>query len=122
MADLGYVQSLLRGIPDASTRSVLEQAFRHVLSNIRLGVPEHQTRATNLQSYWAVTTTPDTPDEEFSIAHGLGTAPSWAMQVLDMSQPGAKLVRLEVSRAADARRVYLRSPETNAPVTLLMEA
>lgn len=122
MADLGYCKTLIRGVPDERTRSVLDQVVTHILGNIRFGVPEHQTRATNLQAYWVSGTTPSVADQEFSIAHGLGTAPHWAVQVVDLSQPGAKSVRLEVTKAADARRIYLNSPETDAPVTLLVEA
>jgi hypothetical protein len=38
-----------------------------------------------------------------------------------LDQIGSKAVRLEVSRAADSQRVYLKSPETSAPITLELE-
>lgn len=122
MADLGYVKTLIRGIADEKTRNVLDQVFTHILSNIRLGVPEHQTRATNLQAYWQQSTSAS-DTSEFSIPHGFATAPSWAIPVLDLSQPGSKAGGFEVSRAADGRRVYLKAQagSTNAPITLLVE-
>lgn len=121
MADKGFIRTILQAVPDATTRRVLVQAFEHVLDNIRLGVPEHQTRAVNTQQYWQFSTTAASTGE-FSIAHGLQTTPRYAVAVLDLSQPGAKLVPLEVSRAADDARVYLKSTSTGAPIVLLVEA
>lgn len=122
MADLGYVRALLRGIPDDRTRSILEQAFTHVLGNIRIGVPEHQTRAVNLQAYFLQSTTPESTGE-FSIAHGLPSVPHYAIQLLELDRAGAKVVALEASRPADATRIYLKAPagSTNAAITLLVE-
>jgi hypothetical protein len=122
MADLGYVRSLLGGIKDAGDKKILVQVFEHVLGNIRLGVPDHQTRATNLQAYWQQSTSAS-DTSEFTIAHGLGAAPHFAIPVLDLAQPGAKAGGFEVSRAADSKRVYLKplAGSTNAPVTFLVE-
>lgn len=122
MADLGYVTSLIRGIPDERTRSVLEKVFTHVLSNIRIGVPEHQTRAVNLQCYWLQSTTA-TDTTEFSITHGLNTPPHYAIPVLELDRVGSKVGGLTVSRAADDKRIYLTADagSTNAGVTLLTE-
>jgi len=44
-----------------------------------------------------------------------------ALQVLDLSQPGATVVPLEVTRAADASRLYLKSTSTGAACWLLVE-
>ena len=120
MADLGYIKALLRQVPDQTTRRALEECFTHVLGNIRFGVPEHKTRAVNLQTYFMASTTAASTGE-FSIAHGLGSAPHLGIQVIDLSQPGAKAVPLEVSRAADGARVYLKSTSTSAPFWLLVE-
>lgn len=121
MADKGFIRTLTAAIPDQTTRRVTQQAFEHVLDNLRLGVPEHQTRAVNSQQYWLVGTTSSVASQEFSIAHGLQTTPRYAIPVLDVSQPGAKVVPLEVARAADARRLYLKSTSTSAAITLLIE-
>jgi hypothetical protein len=72
MADLGYCKTLIRGIPDEKTRNILDQLFTHVLGNLRFGVPEHQTRATNFQAYWQQSTSASESTTEFSISHGLG--------------------------------------------------
>lgn len=122
MADKGYIRALLSAVPDATTKRVLQQAFEHVLDNIRLGVPEHQTRATNLQAYWMTATTPADANEEFSIPHGLLTTPHYALAVLELDKAGSQTAVLEVTRPADARRIYLRSSSTSAPITLLVEA
>jgi hypothetical protein len=85
-----------------------------------MGVPDHQTRATNFQAYFEQSTTASDTGE-FSFAHGLGQTPHLAIPVLDLSQPGARMVPLEVSRAADGRRVYLKSTSTSAPMMVLVE-
>jgi hypothetical protein len=110
----------LRQVPDKDTRRALEECFTHVLGNIRFGVPEHQARAVNLQTYFQASTTASSTGE-FTVPHGLGLVPHLAIQVLDLSQPGAKVVPLEVSRAADASRLYLKSTSTAAPFWLLVE-
>lgn len=122
MADIGYVRTQLAGIADATTKRILTSVFEHVLGNLRHGEPEHQTRAENFQAYFqASTTASDTA--EFSIAHGLATTPSLAIPILDVRQVGAKLPQLEVSRAADSRRIYLKASagSTNAAFILLIE-
>jgi hypothetical protein len=123
MADLGYVKTILRGVKDEQTRNVLDQIFTHLMGNIRLGVPEHQTRATNMQAYWQQSTSAS-DTSVFTIAHGLQSAPHWAIPVLDLSQPGSKAGGFEVARAADSKRVYLKAQagSTNAPVTFLVES
>jgi hypothetical protein len=121
MADQGYVNSQLSAIPDATTQRVLKEVFKHVLGNLRFGVPEHQTRATNHQAYWLNSTTPAIANEEFSIAHGLPSTPHYALPVLELDKPGAQLVPLTVSRAADSKRVYFRSSSTSAPILILVE-
>ena len=122
MADIGFVNGMLNGIPDATTKRILKTVFEHVLGNLRFGEPEHQVRATNFQAYFeASTTASDT--SEFSIAHGLNAVPSLAIPVLDVQQVGAKFPQLEVSRAADNRRIYLKASagSTGAAFTLLIE-
>lgn len=122
MADLGYTLSLIRGIPDERTRSVMEKVLTHILTNIRFGVPEHQVRALNHQCYWLQSTTAS-DTSEFSIAHGLMTTPHYAIPVLELDKVGSKAGGVTVSRAADAQRIYLKADagSTNTPLTLLTE-
>ena len=122
MADVGYVTALLGGIPDEKTRRILVAVMDHVLNNLRLGVPDHQARATNLQAYWEQSTSAS-DTTEFSIVHGLPATPHWAIPLLDLSQAGAKAGGFQVSKAADVKRIYLKAEagSTNAPVTFLVE-
>jgi hypothetical protein len=121
MAKSSYVQTLL-GTLDSDTRRVFSGIFDYVLQNLRVGRPTDQARSENLQAYFLTGTTPAVADTEFSIAHGLASAPYLLMPVLDLQGVNAQLVPLYVTRAADASRVYLASPETNAAFTVLVEA
>jgi len=122
MADIGYIRSQLVGIKDETARRILTTIFEHVLGNLREGSPRHQTRSENFQRYWENSTTASDTGE-FSFAHGLVSTPQYAIPVLELDKPGAKLVPLEVSRAADNRRIYLKTSagSTNAPFLLLIE-
>ncbi len=96
---------------------VLRYAFKHV----QLGVPADKTAASNFGGRYYKGITPSTPNAEFSIPHGLGVKPYLAMQVLPLDQVGAKLIRLEVTRAADEQRAYFRSPDANAVFYVYVE-
>lgn len=119
MANPAYIKTLFGGVEPILRRG-LDQAWEYILGNLRFGQPEDQERAENFQAYFYSTTTPAVANTEFTIAHGLGRAPYLLIPVLSLDV-GAQLVRLSVSRAPDAARVYLKSPETNAPVTILLE-
>lgn len=86
----------------------------------QFGPAVHQDKATNFQAYFLQSTTASSTGE-FSIVHGLGRAPYLAIPVLPLDSSGAVLPPLEVSRAADDQRVYLRSTMTNTPFFLLVE-
>ena len=119
MADIGYVESELGALPTDQKRSLVS-AFRYVLSNLTLGAPEHQKRATNFQLYYMSSTTASDANAEFSIAHGLGSTPMVLLPVLPLNAVGARTVNLTVSRAADDKRVYLTSDCTSAPFTVMV--
>lgn len=122
MADIGFLRTLFSGIKDDGQRRIQINAWEYVLANLRFGVPSHQARATNLQAYWlSSTTASDT--SEFSIRHGLPSAPHWAIPILDLSLPGCRVGGVTVSRAADAQRIYLKAEagSTNVPIVLLTE-
>lgn len=121
MADKSYIHSLLSAVPDATTKALLLRAFDYVLDNISLGTPEHQTRATNMQAYYELSTTA-TSTGEFSITHGLPDAPTYAIPVLKLNQAGAAIVNVQVSRVADSKRFYLKTVagSTNVPVAFLV--
>lgn len=120
MANSGYTESLMGGL-DRNVRRTLRAVFDYVLANLRFGRPVVNERADNFQMYTIEGTTHSVANTEFSIEHRLGTPPYLALQVLDLQAEGSQMVRLTVERAADSRRVYLSSPDTNAPITLLIE-
>lgn len=96
-----------------------EQAF----GNLTVGaVDPMNKKATNFQWYHQVSTTAASTSE-FTIAHGMDRTPQVAILTLDLSQPGAKIVPLEVARSADSRRIYLKvsAGSTNTPFSLLVE-
>ena len=120
MATSSYVESLMGGL-DRDLRAAFKRVFEYVLNNLRFGPPAHQVRAENLQAYYLTSTTPGTANEEFSILHGLGRVPYVMIPVVPTEQVGAASVTLQITRVADASRVYLRSPSTGAQVWLLVE-
>jgi hypothetical protein len=120
VADIAGVTSELGSLP-AEPRKAISAAFRYVLNNLTAGAVEPGRRAKNFQWYWLQGTTPAVANTEFSIAHGLQKVPNIILPVVPLSEIGAQLVPLTVSRAADANRIYLRSSSTSAAITLLLE-
>ena len=120
MADIGYVESELGALP-ADQKRALVSAFRYVLNNLPFGAVDPGERATNFQMYFLSSTTPSVANTEFSIAHGLGGTPNTLIPVLGLNQVGAQIVPLQVSRAADVNRIYLKSSSTSAALMLLVE-
>jgi len=114
----GYVETLLNPLPSEQKR-VLVPALNYIQDNWRIGTG---ARATNAQWYRIESTTAAVAGEEFSVKHGLGAAPHTLIPVLNLTEQGAELVPLEVSRAADSERVYLKSSSTGAVITFYVEA
>lgn len=120
MADASYLKTLFGGV-ETGLRRALDQAWDYVLGNLRLGRPIDSTRSENFQAYFYEATTPGVANTEFTVAHGLGRTPYLLVPVLPLDAVGAKIVRLQVTRAADAARIYLSSPDINAAVTIMLE-
>ena len=120
MAEIGYVKSIVGGL-QKDIKLALEQAFTYILGNLMLGGLNEGRRAVNFQWYWFSGTTSTTANTEFSIQHGMGKVPTVIIPVLPLSQVGASLVPMQVSRAADNNRIYLTSSSTNAAFTVLVE-
>ena len=122
MADIGVLRGLAAGIPDQTTRRIVTEICEEICGKTGSvwGDPDHQRKATNHRGYFLVSTTA-TSTGEFAPAHGIGAAPTLAIPVIDLGQPGAQLVPLHVTRAADSQRVYLKSGSTSARITLLVE-
>lgn len=120
MADTGYIRGQL-GAFEGAQKSALDTMFTYLLGNLRFGLPGNQKRAENFQLYEVDVTTPSSTGE-FSVAHGLATAPRFVLPVLDVTQTGNQFVALEVTRPADSKRLYLKSTAVNAPITLFVES
>ena len=114
----GYVATLLNALP-SDVKRVLVPAFDYIQDSWTVGTGP---RATNAQWYRIESTTAATAGDEFSVKHGLGVAPHTLIPILNLTEQGAELVPLEVSRAADADRVYLKSSSTGAVITFFVEA
>lgn len=122
MATSSYAKSLLGGLA-AEMRAAIGRAFEYTFDgNLRFGPVEHQQRSENFAGIYLNSTTASVADGEFTVAHGLPATPKVVWQVLDPTAQGAKMVRLEIARAADSKRLYLKSPETNAPISLYVES
>ena len=119
MATTGYVEALLQGLPD-DARRVLTQIFRYLVPNTRFGPVEDRTKSESFQAYFYTATT-DASTGEFSIQHGLSRVPYLVIPVLPLDQVGARTVPLEVTRAADAQRIYLKSTSTSAAFAIFVE-
>lgn len=118
MASLGYIKSLLNTLPN-EVRKALEPAFQHlIVDGYSLGGGR---KATNFNWYSFESTTAGTANEEFSILHGLNQIPSQIIPVLDLNTVGSQIVPLEVSKAPDAHRIYLKSTSTGAPFKIYVE-
>jgi hypothetical protein len=121
MSSKGYVESLINRL-ETTVRTSLKYAFEHVLDNGQIGSIEHREKAINFRWYRLDGTTSTAANQEFSIEHGLGVAPFHCLPLVPLTSSGAQLVRLTVTRTADASRLYLSSPDTNAAFSILVEA
>lgn len=120
MATPSYVESQLGGV-EAALKRALKSIFDYVLSNLRFGPVEANTRSENFTGRFYVGTTHATPNTEFSVKHELQVKPYLLVPVLDVTTVNAVLPQLTVSKAADAERVYLKSPVASATFAFLLE-
>ena len=120
MAIPGYVTTLLGGL-SADVKATLVRVFDYVLPNNKFGPIDHQTKSESFQGYWLMSTTAASTATEFSIVHGMGRTPYLAIAAVRLDSTGMFFPRLKVTRAADGRRVYFRSEDTNAIFSVLVE-
>lgn len=106
-------------------RSTLDTMLQETQSNILAGRPipgdKQAARGANIRWFPLQATTPSTPDEEFSIEHGLGNTPYNLIPCMPLDESGWQLVRLTVTRPADNKRVWLSSPDADAPIMVFVE-
>ena len=117
MASKGFLDTCINALPE-NIRYPLQKAFYHLSDTWKVGTDQ---RAVNAQWYRYTSTTATVAGTEFSIAHNLGAAPSQLFQVLDLSLVNSQMVPLQVSKASDAERIYLKSTSTNAVFVILAE-
>jgi hypothetical protein len=110
MASKGRIDAALNALPQ-ELRVPLRDAFYEVLDAWRLG---DGRRAENAQWYQTEFTTPGVAQTEFTVAHGMESAPGRFVPVLRLNEVGDQIVPLSVSRAADSQFVYLKSSSTGA--------
>ena len=120
MSQSGLAESLLGGV-QADLKKVLTELVRYLVPNSKFGPPDHQTKSENFQAYYVESTTAASSNVEFSIVHGMGRIPYLAVPVLRLDDTTAQFVPLQVTRAADVNRVYVKSTSTSAVITLLLE-
>lgn len=122
MADLSSLLTKLGGL-DPETKKVFTALLMELVPNLRFGHPkgEQPDPAKNFGGGFFQGTTAAIADTEFSIAHGFGRTPYLAIPVLPLDEVGSRLVDLTVTRAADDKRVYFSSPETDAAFTIYIE-
>ncbi len=121
MADIGALRNLAKSVPDPTTRQALLSIVEILGTNLTFGaIDKDDKKATNFRLYHQPSTTAASTGL-FTIQHGMESVPHLAIPVLDLSQPGATLVPVEVVRAADRTRIYLRSTSTNSKISFLVE-
>lgn len=125
MSDLGVVEADIGGLSQEKDKPIWKRIFREVLKLISFGPVDAtagQKASTNLRGHlYGPVVTPAVANTEFSFVHRFLGAPYLVIPVLPLDQVNAEIVPLTVSRAADARRVYLKSSETNATIFLYCE-
>lgn len=120
--NLAYVLGELKALP-ADQRTVFTRIFQTILKDVRMGHPQGKAPdpSTNFGGGFFYGTTPAVANTEFVIAHDFGHAPYLWTSVLPLDEVNAQIVRLKVTRAADATNLYLSSPDINAPIAGLVE-
>lgn len=117
MAAPGYVATILNALP-AEIRTVLTQAFDYAMRENSFG---DNTKAENFAWFKVEGTTHATANTEFSVEHGMDHAPSKLIPIVPLNVTNAQLVGLTVTRASDARRIYLKCASTGVTFQAYLE-
>lgn len=122
MASLSAVLAEVNSLP-VTSRSVFTRIFSSFLGSLRFGHAKG-TQPDPLENFsggFFHGTTPATPGEEFSLAHNFGRVPYLAIPCLRLDTVGSSTAPLQVSRAADTKRIYFTSTLASAPVSVIVE-
>ena len=96
----------------------MRDALYYLSDAWRLG---DQDRAENAQWFATEFTTHADADTEFTVRHGLASAPGRFIPVMRLNEVGNQAVPLVVTRAADATFAYFRSSSTGAVMSGFFE-
>lgn len=121
MADFGNVETMLSGLADQDLRKILNAVFKYIMRDQRFGRSVDGDPAQNFGGGFFSATTPSVANTEFTVPHSFARKPYLLIPVLPLDDVNAKIVRLQVSRAADANRIYLKSPDADAAVFFYLE-
>lgn len=125
MANPSYLKSILASILTPAQRPAWNQVVQYLCTNLNAGrvVPgaTQVDRGANLLWFPVMATTPSTPGETFTVAHGLNRIPYAAYPVLPLNVQGAQLVPLTTVQPADSKKLYLSSTVADAPIYLMVE-
>lgn len=115
------MRSAAKTVTDPTTKQALLTIIELGFGGLTVGgFSPDEKKATNFRWYRQQSTA-TASTAAFTIAHGMETTPVLAIPVLDLSQPGATLVPVEVVRAADNKRLYLKATSSGALVSFLVE-
>lgn len=118
MATKGAIDLYVNALPDA-IRYPIRSALYYMLDNGRIG---DGARAENFQWYPVTSTTASVANTEFTVKHGLGTAPARFIPIMNVNSSGQSFVPLTTTRAADATFLYFKSSSTSAVFSGFVEA
>lgn len=120
MASLGYLETLVARLAPESRPAMLG-IVRELATDLAFGGLGEKAKAMNFRFYRFDAVTSTSVNGEFTIEHGLGQRPINLIPFAPLNAIGGRVVRLQVTRAADEARVYLSSPDTNASISVLLE-
>lgn len=125
MATSSYAKSLIGGL-GAEFKKALGDVFDYLLTNsLSFGPIDSdvaQTKTTNFLGRYVKVTTSPTANVEAAVAHGLGRTPNVMWQVVSPRVVNAIFLGdLQVSRAADEQRIYVKSASTNVTTWMYIE-
>lgn len=120
MASLGLLESLVNRL-ESKLRPAMLGVVRELGTNLQYGGMGEKAKAMNFRLYRFDGVTSTSVNGEFSIEHGFGQKPINLFPFVPLDAIGGRVVRLQVTRAADEGRVYLSSPDTNASFSVLLE-
>lgn len=123
MAAVGQLEALLGGLPQDIKR-VLVAFARYAFKNLRFGAPPEAIGAAAAENFGGALVrfvTASTPNAEVAVEHRLDRAPRALWPCLSMDTVNATVPVLTVTRPADARFLYVKSPSVSTECLVYVE-